>query len=334
MLRVGIIGCGEMGEVHAIHLQHKVQGAHLIAVMDTRPDRLKSIAEVCGTCRTFTDANALICDPDVDAVVIASPDQTHATLALQCLAAKKPMLCEKPLATNDLDAKRILDAEIALGKRLLQVGFMREYDESHLMLNQALSNPELGHRLMFRSRAVNPAKDVERPVEEVVTNSAIHDFHTARWLMSEEIEQVYVQHFAYHPSRPDTCRLMNISLTFSSGALGSILINSECGYGHEVDVEVTTERGQVNIGEPAEPVVRQSNHQSRAIHPTWRERFEAAYLAEIIAWVNDVSNGSPTGPSAWDGYRSMVVSEAAKLSARSGKPEQVPQTDRPALYAT
>lgn len=334
MLRVGLVGCGEMGEVHASHLQHKVRGACLSAIMDTSPERLQLITNACGSCRLFTDASALIQDPDVDAIVIASPDHTHAKLALNCLAAGKPVLCEKPLATTEVDAKRILDAEMDLGRRLLQVGFMREYDESHLLLKQALRNSDLGHRLMFRSRAVNPSKDSERPVDEVVTNSAIHDFHTARWLMGEEIERVYVQHFPYHPSRADTCRLMNISLAFGSGALGSILINSEGGYGHEVEVEVTTERGQVNIGEPAEPVVRHTNHQSRAIHPTWRERFEAAYLTEISAWVSDVSAGSPTGPSAWDGYRSLVVSEAAKQSARSGKPEQVPQTNRPALYAS
>lgn len=332
MLRVGIIGCGEMGEVHAIHLHHKVQGATLSAIMDTSSDRLQLVTTACGPCREFTDADALIQDPDVDAVIIASPDHTHAQLALNCLAAGKPVLCEKPLATTEADAKRILDAEMGIGQRLLQVGFMREYDESHRLLKQALNNPELGHRLMFRSRAVNPSKDTERPVDEVVTNSAIHDFHTARWLMGEEIAQVYVQHFPYHPSRPGTCRLMNISLAFCGGALGSILINSEGGYGHEVEVEVNTERGQVNIGEPADPVVRHTNHQSRAIHPTWRERFEAAYLTEISAWVNDVIAGSPSGPSAWDGYRSLVVSEAAKQSARSGKPEPVPQTDRPALY--
>lgn len=333
MLRVGIIGCGEMGEVHADHLQHKVQGATLSALMDTSPDRLDSITKTCDSCRTFTDANALIHDSSVDAIVIASPDHTHAELALNCLAAGKPVLCEKPLATTEADAKRILDAELAIGRRLLQVGFMREYDESHRLLRHALNDPALGNRLMFRSRAVNPAKDTERPAEEVVTNSAIHDFHTARWIMGEEIEQVYVQHFPYHPSRPDTCRLMNISLAFSGGALGSILLNSECGYGHEVEVEVTTERGQVNIGEPADPVVRHGNQQARAIHPTWRERFEAAYLSEITAWVRTVSSASSDGPDAWDGYRSLVVSEAAKLSARTGKPEKVPQTQRPALYA-
>lgn len=334
MLRVGIIGCGEMGEVHAMHLQQKVQGATLSAIMDTSTDRLQSITDTCGTCQTFTNANALIEDPDVDAIVIASPDHTHAKLALKCLAAEKPVLCEKPLATTEVDAKRILDAEVALGRRLLQVGFMREYDESHLLLEQALNKPELGHRLMFRSRAVNPSKDIERPVDEVVTNSAIHDFHTARWLMGEEIERVYVQHFPYHPARIGTCRLMNISLVFSSGALGSILINSECGYGHEVEVEVTTERGQVNIGDPANPVVRHANHESRTIHPSWRERFDAAYLSEISAWVSDVSAGPPSGPSAWDGFRSLVVSEAVKQSAQSGNPEQVPQTDRPVLYAS
>ncbi len=332
MLNIGIIGCGLMGELHAIHLSEKVQGARLAAIMDTNPERIQSITSRCGPCRTFTEAGTMIDDAELDAILIASPDHTHADLVLHCISAGKPVLCEKPLATSEADAKAILDAETATGRRLLQVGFMREYDESHLLLREALSTGQLGCRLMFRSRAVNPAKDTERPADEVVTNSAIHDFHTARWLMGDEIDQIYVQHFPYHIDRPETCRLMNISLRFSSGALGSILINSECGYGHEVDVEVTTECGQVNIGDPLHPVIRHGKHQSRIIHPTWRERFQAAYLTEISAWINSISTDTPDGPGAWDGYRSLVVSAAAIQSIRTGKPQAVPQTVKPTLY--
>lgn len=131
MKGIGVIGSGGMGSRHIINLARQTP-AQVVAIMDIDPERASRAADaIAGGCKVLTDANALITDPSVGAVLIASPHRFHAEAALACIEAGKPVLCEKPLATSLADAKKVLDAEMAGGKRLLQLGFMREYDPAH-----------------------------------------------------------------------------------------------------------------------------------------------------------------------------------------------------------
>ena len=97
---VGMIGAGAIGRIHARNLAKRTHGARLAAVMDVDAERAETVAAASGAGRVYADADALIADPEVDAVLIASPDATHAELALACIDAGKPVLCEKPLATT------------------------------------------------------------------------------------------------------------------------------------------------------------------------------------------------------------------------------------------
>ena len=94
--------------------------------------------------KVYSDAAALIADPHVEAVLIASPDAFHAEQAIACIEAGKPVLCEKPMATSVADGARVLQAEAAAGRRLLQVGFMRVYDRAHADLRDLLARGEIG----------------------------------------------------------------------------------------------------------------------------------------------------------------------------------------------
>ena len=110
-ISVGVIGTGGMGARHARNLSTQVADARVAAVMDLDRSRAEAVAAECGDARAYGDAEALIADPAVDAVVIASPDPTHAALTLACLAAGKPVLCEKPLAASLAEAERVVRAE-------------------------------------------------------------------------------------------------------------------------------------------------------------------------------------------------------------------------------
>src|SRR5213595_1332719 len=121
-LGIGIIGAGVMGGDHARTLARSIQGATLVALSDADPDRAASVAAQTGGPRIFAQAPALIGDPAVDAVLIASPDSTHLELTLACLAAGKPVLCEKPLAPTAGECLQVVAAETRLGRRLVQVG--------------------------------------------------------------------------------------------------------------------------------------------------------------------------------------------------------------------
>ena len=120
-IQIGVIGTGGMGGRHIHNLATHVANANVVAIMDLDEHRLSKLKSEYGIAKTFTDAHTLINDPDVQALVIASPDSTHAQFTLACLEASKPVLCEKPLAANAKDAKRVFQTEVAKGQRLMQV---------------------------------------------------------------------------------------------------------------------------------------------------------------------------------------------------------------------
>ena len=331
-INVGIIGAGAIGGVHAGNLMRRVLGASVIAVMDIDEARAKAVAASCEGARVYADAGDLINDPAVEAVLIASTDATHANFAIGCIEAGKPTLCEKPLATTVSDAERVVNAELAAGKRLVQVGFMREYDQAHRDLYDLLQSGVIGTALKFRSLHVNPRFTRELTIESVITNSLIHDIHSARWIMGEEIRSAYVQWTPFDKAQPGIARLADVQVAFESGAIGSLEYNGDSGYGYEVTVEVTGETGVLTTSGHPSPILRQTGRAAQAITPNWPQRFGQAYIDETQAWIDAIQRGEATGPSAWDGYMSLVVAEACIRSSRSGKPERAKATERPDLY--
>src|SRR5215208_5852750 len=133
-----------MGSIHAENLHTRVANARLAAVSDVDAERAGKLAEQYGSAAIFTDGAKLIRDENVEAVVIASPDPTHAPLVLECLKTEKPVLCEKPLADSAEAALEVVEAEVELGRKLAQVGFMRRYDPQHVAAKEAIAADSVG----------------------------------------------------------------------------------------------------------------------------------------------------------------------------------------------
>ena len=241
LLQVGVIGAGMIGAVHAGNLTRRTIGATVSAVMDVDEGRARAVARDCGA-SVHTDAAELIADEAVAAVVIASPDAFHAEQAIACIEAGKPVLCEKPMATSVADGERVLRAELAAGRRLAQIGFMRVYDRTHADLHDLLARGEIGKALSFRGKHINPLR-ASTTVERAIVNSLIHDIHSARWLMGAEISQVFVQWAKAEPARPRSARYAIVQLAFADGAIGTLEWNGDSGYGYEIVVEITGETG-------------------------------------------------------------------------------------------
>lgn len=333
MIKIGVIGAGGMGGHHARNLATKTPGAKVVAVMDIDRERAAVVAAECGGATVYTDAQAMITDPAVQAVVIVSPDPFHAELVLACLAAGKPVLCEKPLATNIADAKKVLDTELAGGRRLVQLGFMREYDQAHQALKELLDRGDIGRPLMFHGIHTGEGGIEPRTVEDVIINSAVHDIHSARWLLNQEVAQVYTQWVTAEKTRPETCRLLLVQMVFKDGTLGVIEMNADSNFGYQVDVALTGSQGSARTAPASAPTVKQTRKQFQTIDPDWLVRFDTAYIREAQVWVQSLIEKQPTGPTVWDGYVAMVVAAACIQSAKTGQPQAVPGLERPAMYA-
>lgn len=332
MIQVGVIGTGGMGGRHARNLAHKTPNAQVVAVMDVDAPRAEEIAADCGGAKVYAGVDLIVADPDVQALVIASPDPFHAEALMACLNAGKPVLCEKPLAVTIAEAKEILATEVAGGRRLVQLGFMREYDAAHQALKALIDSGELGLPILFRGVHVGERWIEPRTIEDVIINSVVHDIHSARWLLKQEVAQVYTQWVRDVADRPETCRLFMGQMAFKDGALGVIEMNTATGYGYQVDVEITGVAGSARTSPASAPVVKQSRKRFQAIDPDWLVRFDEAYKREVQDWVQSLVEGQPTGPTVWDGYVAMVVADAFVQSAKTGQPQAVPDLEEPPLY--
>ena len=331
-IKIGVIGTGEMGGRHVRNLTNEVAEAQVVALADVDQARMKEVAAFCGATHTFSDGNALIHHPDVEAVLIAAPDRFHAALAHACIAAGKPVFCEKPLAITAAEAYKVVEAEVAGGRRLVQLGFMREYDPAHVRVKQVMDSGELGKGVSFFGVHINPPSDGPRQVDEVITNSVVHDIHSARWMMGDEIERVYTSYAPFAPNLPDTGKMVLVQLKYRNGAVGQIECNADSGYGYEVDVKMTGETGSVHTNSLQSAIVSRSNQRGQWVEEDWLQRFERAYIIEAKAWVDSLQKGIPTGPSAWDGYVAMIVADACVESAKSGNAVNVEIPATPAIY--
>lgn len=322
MTRVGVIGVGGMGACHARHVA-ELSGATLGWVAD--PDEIagRALAEELG-CEWVAEGADRI--DDCDAVVIACPDRFHHRYAMVALERELPVLAEKPLTVELADAREIVDAEVSLGRRLIQLGFMRVYDERHVQVADALARLGRPHHIRAVHRNTN---DGSRLPAQMLVESIIHDIHTVRWLAGCEIASVatsVVREGDAHRMVIVTCRLADGSV--------AVLEFDDMATGYEVSVEVTAERGNVVAAEPLRAAVRADGVVAGSIGDDWFSPFLDTYRVEMQDFLVGVAEGSARGPSAWDGFAAQAVVEAAAASAAAdgqAVPVDLPAT--PALYA-
>jgi myo-inositol 2-dehydrogenase/D-chiro-inositol 1-dehydrogenase len=317
--RIGIIGAGVMGAAHLRTLAGEVAGAEVVAVSDADPARARAAAAAAAGIRVLPDAYELIDSAEVDAVVIASSDDTHEAFALACLAAGKPVLCEKPLATTGAASLRVVEAEVALGRRLVQVGFMRRFDAGYATVKRALDDGNVGPPLLVHCAHRNARVPPTYTSEMLITSSVTHEIDIARWLIDDEVVSASV----YTP-RP-TSRAANgmqdpqfVILEMRGGVLVDVEVFVNAGYGYDIRCELVGEAGTVAL--PA------------TVAPSFLERFTPAYRHELQDWVRGLGNGAAGGPSAWDGYAASAVADACLESLASGRPADVRLAPRPGLY--
>ncbi|HEV3465272.1 MAG TPA: Gfo/Idh/MocA family oxidoreductase [Actinomycetes bacterium] len=332
-LRIGIVGTGQMGRYHLERLAGGVPDAEVVAVSDVFVEGARQVAERVGA-RAYADGHELVADDQVEAVLIASPGDTHEEFTLACLAADKPVLCEKPLAPTVDACLRVLEAEAARPRRLVQVGFMRRYDDGFRGMKAKVEAGKVGRPLLLHCRHRNAAVPPGFTSEMMITDSVVHDIDVTRWLLGQEVVAATV--FKARPSSlaPDGLQdPQMVLLETDEGVLVDVESFVTCQFGYDIRYELVAEAGTVALGELGGVQVRHEGQIQSPIPVDYRERFGAAYQRELTEWVAGVRKGEVTGPSAWDGYATTAVAEAAVESLTKGGRVAVELVERPALYA-
>jgi len=332
-LNVGVIGTGMIGQDHIRRLTQVLPGARVAAVADIDLDRAKAAADNVPGSRVHQSGLDLVGDESIDAVVVCSWGPAHPEPVLACIEAGKPVFCEKPLATTEEDCDQIVDAEVAVGRRLVTVGFMRRYDAGYQAMKQALSRGEIGAPLIMHSAHRNASVPASVTSEMIVLDTGVHDIDIARWLLDAEVAATAV----LKPRRgsraaDDLQDPLILLLEMSSGVLVDIEVLVNSGYGYDIRGEIVGETGTVELAETAAVVIKRDGGFGGRVPADWRERFVRAYDAELQQWIDAASAGTATGPSSWDGYAATAVTNAGVQALHGGARVEVSLRPQPDLY--
>ncbi len=327
MLKIGLIGAGRIGRLHAENLVRRVPGAELVGVADVVEEAAAGLARELGVPRVTADYRELLRDPEIEAVLICTSTDTHAEIIRAAAATGKHIFCEKPLALDLAEIDSALDAVKRAGV-ILQVGFHRRFDPHFRRLKELIAEGAIGTPWLLKITSYDPAPPPLAYIKVsggIFLDMTIHDFDMARFLLGE-VEEVYATGSVLVDPEIGAAGDVDtavVTLRFESGALGVITNCRQATYGHDQRIEVLGEKGGLFAENPlphTAVLADQGGYRSAPLHHFFVERYREAYIAEMEAFVAAVRNKTAPPVTGLDGKIPVAMGYAAKRSFAEKRP--------------
>lgn len=331
-LRVAVVGAGRMGADHIERLNDVIRRAEVTAVVDVDEARAQAAVQHIAHATAHTSLDGAL-EAGVDAVILATPGFLHEEALLPLIERGIPVLCEKPLTPDPESALRVVEAEAAAGRRLIQVGFMRRYDVGYRSLRDLIAGGEQGELLLLHHQHRNADVPPGFTNQMIINDSVVHEFDAVRFLTDEEIVSVQVRTGRSSSLAAEGLNDPQIvTIETASGVLATVEIFVCAQVGYQVDTQASFERGIASVSGASALELTTNQAKGSAIDAGFETRFREAYDLEVQEWVDSVLTGEPTGPTAWDGYATAACCAAGVESQASGQIVAVELADRPDLY--
>ena len=324
MVRIGLLGCGRIGQVHAMTLA-SVDGATLAAVSDAMPEAANALAAQYGVPAMTSDE--LIASSDVDAVAICTPTSTHFDLIHQAAAAGKAIFCEKPIDLSTERTRQCIASVEAAGVPFM-TAFNRRFDPSFARLEAHLRDGVVGDIELVTILSRDPAPPPVSYIEQsggLFRDMMIHDFDMARFLLAEEPVRVH----AFGSSLVDAAigavgdvDTAAVTLQTASGRICQISNSRRATYGYDQRIEVHGSLGLLrgeNQQEHSVVLATGDGFQSAPTQHFFLERYARAYASEMEHFVDAVGQGQTPSPTIYDGLQAQKLADAAQASLETGQ---------------
>jgi myo-inositol 2-dehydrogenase/D-chiro-inositol 1-dehydrogenase len=327
-LKLGIIGAGRIGKIHAENVVNHIRTVEIKAISDLYADKVSDWANSLGIKNVYADYHQILNDPEINAVMICSSTNTHSQITIEAAKAGKHIFCEKPI---DYDLNRIqaaLDAVKTAGVKF-QVGFNRRFDHNFKQVHELVKTGKIGdpHIIKITSRdPAPPSIDYVKVSGGIFLDMTIHDFDMARYLSGSEVVEVFtagavlVDKAIGAAGDVDTAV---ITLKFKNGAIGVIDNSRRAAYGYDQRVEVFGSKGSITVSnDTPSSAVLSTDEGVFSDKPKYffLERYADSFLDEVSQFFDCVLNHKETPVTGIDGLQPVLIGLAAKKSYETGKP--------------
>ncbi|MDP2999188.1 MAG: inositol 2-dehydrogenase [Bryobacterales bacterium] len=327
-LNVGIIGAGRIGKVHADTIAFRLPEATAVAIADLNRKAAEDVAARCGIPKVAESSEEILADPRIEAVLICSSTGTHADLVVQAAEAGKHIFCEKPIDHSLAKIDRALAAVAKAGVKL-QIGFNRRFDANFARVRQAVASGEIGTPHLMHIVSRDPAPPPVSYVKVsggIFLDMTIHDFDMARFLIGDEVEEVYTA--AGVMVDPEIGKAGDLDtalvvLRFKSGVIGTIDNSRKAVYGYDQRVEILGSQGSIATGNcyPNQALISTATEVRRDLPLNFfMDRYTESFANELRAFVGAVLEDKPTPVTGIDGRIPVVMGLAARKSYDERRP--------------
>ena len=330
-LRVGVIGAGRIGKLHAQNLMTQIPGVEVAAIADVDLDAAQTLAEQLDIPLVVKNYQILLSDPSIEAIAVCSSTDTHAKIIIEAAQAMKHIFCEKPIA---LDLENIDLALEAVKKAAvkLQVGFNRRFDPNFRKIRSLVVEGKIGTPQILRITSRDPAPPPLSYVKVsggLFLDMTIHDFDMARYLIGSEVQEIYTAAgVMIDPAIGDAGDVDTaiITLRFTNGAIGTIDNSRKAVYGYDQRVEMFGSNGMIqahnNLPDQDIYFNAEGVHSARPLY-FFLERYMQSYMAEMTEFVQSVRENIDPPVTGLDGRIAVVMGMAAKKSYLERRPVQL-----------
>ncbi|WP_028329341.1 inositol 2-dehydrogenase [Brachyspira alvinipulli] len=327
MIKIGIIGAGRIGKVHA-KAALNVNGAMVKWIADPIAGDLEETAKTMGIEKTSKDYKDILNDKEVDAVFICTPTDTHYSISIEALNAGKHVFCEKPV---DLELDRVKDVKelVAKTSKKYMVGFNRRFDHNFKAIRDNINKGVIGKLELIQITSRDPEPP---PISYVKVSGGlfcdmmIHDFDMVRYLSSSNPKSVTAIGDALVDSKIKTegsdIDTAIVSIELENGALAVITNSRRASYGYDQRAEVHGEKGALSCTNDTSNTLVISTSDGithdKPLH-FFLERYMDAYRTEIEMFMDAVINNKETPVTIEEAYQSLLLAKAAKKSLEENR---------------
>ncbi|WP_323703234.1 inositol 2-dehydrogenase [Mammaliicoccus sp. Dog046] len=332
-IKIGQVGLGRLGKVHAGNIVNHVKNAELYAVTSVVEEELVYAKESLGVEKCYTSYSEMIEDTDLDAVVIASPSGFHSVQITQALEKGLHVFSEKPIGLDLEDIQQVVENINDNQDKVLQLGFMRRFDESYQFAKESIQNGDLGKITTMRCYGIDPSTGLNSFINfakssasgGIFLDMSIHDIDLIRWFTGSEFKTVYSlgnNIAAPELSECDELETGACLAELEDGTIAYLLAGRNAQHGYHVETEIIGTEGMIRIGNAPEKNLVTLYDKNGVVRPTsshFPERFKAAFINELNAFVNAINEKEASTVTGVDGLKSTEVAIAMQKSFEQKK---------------